>query len=316
MSSSAKILILRGPDEGKVYRLEEDLVNLGRGADNEISLSDESLQELQASICRRNGRFAIYTPVEDGVQVDGNAIPPEKWVWLPEAAQLHLGAGTVLQFRSAATKHEGDETDSPPASRPEDTPTPGSSVTRKLLAKRKSKSAAGRTPQSPKKPTRKVARFITDTGGDRLVRLGEDGKLPELALADAAGPKKAHRQSGEKKSPLLYVAVAVSLLLSLGMLLIDTEPSGSTAGQRAEARRKIKRFYGSGAGLKPYQRSLRDAELARAAGDARAERAAYQRVLDELDAEDVSNSINGLTGDKRDDEELRRLIGIILDRKR
>lgn len=320
MASSAKILILRGADEGKVFRLNDELINLGRGDDNEIALAADDLEELQASICRRNGRYAIYTPVADGVQVDGNAIPSEKWVWLPDSAKLTLGTDVMLQFRSlsaneSAASPTGSESKSGSESSAESTPTPGSSVAKKLRAKRKSKSGQPGS-KSPQAAQRKVARFLTDTEGDHLVRLGDDGKLPELSLAELQGQKKPRKETKEQGSPLIYVAVAVSMVMSLAMLLIDTDPSGATADERSKARREIRRFYGDGGNLRPYQRYLRDAELARAGGDRKAERENYERVLDELNAEDVMTSINGLTGDKRDDQKLRRLIGIMLERNR
>jgi hypothetical protein len=160
-----------------------------------------------------------------------------------------------------------------------------------------------------------VAKFVTDSSsGDQLVRLGEDGKLPELALAESGKPARAERRKSDKPPTLLYVAAGVSLLLSLGMLLIDFDAAGPSASEQAAARKQITEFYGTEGNLKRYQRLLREAQRSRAAGNRTAERAAYKQVLDLLNSEDVASSYSGLTGDRKGDDKLRRLIGILMER--
>jgi hypothetical protein len=306
MPTAATINILRGPDEGRTFAVEDELVQLGRGDENAVRLSDEALQEHQASIIRRNGRYAIFTPVDQGVEVDGNRIPAEQWVWLPESANIRLGKATLLQFRyklDAASPPDEQSLPSPAEASPQ-----GHPPRPKSPPKRRQKSP-------PARQLRKVAKFLTDTSsGDQLVRLGEDGKLPELALAESGKPARAERRKTDKPPVLLYVAVGFSLLLSVAMLVFDFEPSGSTASQRAEARKQIEKYYGTEGKLRPYQRLLREARRARAAGNRSAETAAYKRVLDLLNSEDVANSYTGLTGDRKGDDELRRLIGILMER--
>lgn len=307
MSSAASIKIIRGPDEGKVFSLDGEMINLGRGEENEVALSDESLDDYQASIVRKNGRYAIYTPLSEGVLVDGSGIPSDQWVWLPETAQVSFRDSTVLQFSGQVTADKPVETN---GADPPSTP-PAAKMKRKRRRKRK----AGQ-PESAAQGGRKVAKFITDREGDRLVRLGEDGALPELALTEAAAPKKTARKSGESGSPLIYVAVGVSLLMSLAMLFIDSDSGGASASELQRARQDIRKYHGTGDDLKPYQQYLREAQRAHASGDRRAERRAYQKVLDELNAEDVGRSISGLTGDKDEDDKLREMIGILLNRRR
>lgn len=307
MSAPANITIIRGPDAGKEFPFDGEMINLGRGAENEIALSDESLEDYQASILRKNGRYAIYTPLEDGVLVDGSGIPSDQWVWLPATAQVSLRDSTVLRFSSDANGEDSKPTRSAKSIDPPSTP-PAAKRRRKRKSQRKGakQTASGR----------KVAKFITDREGDRLVRLGEDGALPELALAESSGRKKPTPKTGDRSSPLIYVAVGVSLLMSMAMLFMDAGSGGSTASQRREARNEIRRnFFGDGSDLKPYQKYLREAQRAYASGDRRTERRAYQRVLDELNAEDVVRSIHGLTGDKERDNRLRELIGILLNRR-
>ena len=102
MSDPAQITVTTGPDRGRVFELADEVMHIGRGPENDIVLSDPSLAEHQASIVSRGGRYAIFSPEEDAVQVDENAIPSDQWVWLPEEARISIGERTVVQFRSAA----------------------------------------------------------------------------------------------------------------------------------------------------------------------------------------------------------------------
>lgn len=308
MTNAAHVTITGGPDEGKVYEILEELVHIGQDPESQIILTDPDVDEHQASIVRRNGRYAIYTPHDDALQVDGNGIPAEKWVWLPANAQIRLSNETTLLFHFESDTPAG-EAEPPPAPVAEPPkPKPPASRKQGSAAKRKRKRAAA-------KKDRKVAQFITDQAGDQLVRLGEDGQLPELTLAEA-GRKAAAQRGPEQKNPaVLYLALGFSLLASLAMLFYDPGSGGSTRSERATALKEIERFYGyKQSEPQPYQRYLREARRAYSIGDRKAEFAAYQNVLDLLNAEDVVNSLNGLTGDKKDDVELRRYIGILMNR--
>jgi len=98
--SKAKLSVTTGPDRGRTFDLDDELVHIGRGAGNQIVLSDDTLAEHQASIVRRNGRFAIYTTAIDGIEIEGNPIPPERWVWLPTEASIRISRRTLCQFVS------------------------------------------------------------------------------------------------------------------------------------------------------------------------------------------------------------------------
>ena len=98
MTDSATITITSGPDRGKMFQLEDEQVTIGCGADNAIALSDQTLDKHQASIVHRKGRYAIYSPLTDAVEVEGNVIPAECWVWLPETARIRISERTSLQF--------------------------------------------------------------------------------------------------------------------------------------------------------------------------------------------------------------------------
>ena len=67
--------------------------HLGRGAESEFQLHAKDLQDYELSIVLRNGCYAIYAARENAISVEGNLLPPEKWVWLPEEAVVKVGDG-------------------------------------------------------------------------------------------------------------------------------------------------------------------------------------------------------------------------------
>src|SRR5438105_5024008 len=98
MSVCARITVTSGPDRGKVFELTGEMVRLGKAPHNEVVLSDTLVSDQHASIVRREGRFAIFTPVPEGLEVDGTEVPSERWVWLPETATIRVGQRTSVDF--------------------------------------------------------------------------------------------------------------------------------------------------------------------------------------------------------------------------
>ncbi|MCA9055472.1 MAG: hypothetical protein KDA75_16640 [Planctomycetaceae bacterium] len=329
----ARLFVTAGPDEGRAFGLTSDMVHIGTAPDNQIVLSDDSLAEHQASIASRNGRYAIYVPPGQVVEVEGTAVPTEKWVWLPAAATLRMGEATACRFESSVQggingthSSVGATTTSLPTlkapRRPnsdgEDATTPDEEQTpvgaegspRKGTARRK-KSAARKA---------KVARFITDQPGETLVRLGEDGQLPELALSEV-GVKEQSDKPQERNPLVLYGVLTCSFVLSLGMLLLEPPAPGSTStAKRNSARESLKAYFGEdGSAFEPYQQELRQALVEAARGDAADERLHYRRVLQMLNAADIRDpaNLNGLTGrdsgrGRTSDDELRELLQTLL----
>jgi hypothetical protein len=341
---TCRIVVTTGPDRGKVFEVDEELIHIGRADENQIVLDDPSLPDHQASILRKNGRFAIFRPTDAEVQVDGADIPAEKWVWLPNDVRLQFGRRTSCQLTyemslddelasssepatpkgptkvrpSAAAPQAGtvstdSETDSAGAEpdggaeksadqRPE-----GASVAdggRKKKSRKKGKSA---------KRQKNVARFITDQGGP-LVELGADGHLPELSLQDDPTRKEKQAKPKQSNSALLYSALGLSFLCSLAMLFAEVDPPSVSELSKADAREEIVRFFGSDdKELETWQKQLRAARLARSRGDADTELMAYRRVLALLKSEDRDIHV-GITGHLSTDEELKRLIGLIISR--
>src|SRR5262245_25961882 len=98
MVASARITVTAGPDRGKVFQLTGEMVRLGKGLDNDVVLTDAQVGDHHASIVRREGRFAIFTSVSKGLDVDGTEVPPERWVWLPSSATIRIGQKTSVEF--------------------------------------------------------------------------------------------------------------------------------------------------------------------------------------------------------------------------
>jgi pSer/pThr/pTyr-binding forkhead associated (FHA) protein len=311
MDAPATISVTAGPDTGKAFPLTSELVHIGRGSDNQVVLSDSTLSEHQASIVRRSGRYAIYAPAAGTVQVDGAEIPPEKWVWLPQSATVRLGSQTVFSLDAPATNgtpKAADSTPTPVTGRTSKTSVPGAAKLRKKVKISDSRS--------------QVARFLSDRSGEPLVKLGEDGQLPALELAELADEQpRERRQKAESNPLLLYALLGGSFLLSLGMLFIDPEGGGtSSSADRTAARAVVQEYLGTeGSDLEPYQRLLRQALVNHSQGNVRAEQDAYRRVLRILNSSDIRDpqNLNGLTGKltgrgRASDEELRSALMTLL----
>ena len=328
MAESAKITVTSGPDKGRVFELSSEIVRLGRSAENEVALTDPQIHEQHATIVHREGRFAIQTTAPEGLEVDGTQVPPERWVWLPDAAKIRLGTKTGFEFVTVASSAAGESetaigaapvgNGAAGATRTGGKETVGSSATipreKAAKAKRPVEISGTDSPARPKRTaadkgekdrgdkSRKttVARFITDGPGDPLVNLGEDGHLPELALHEAHAAER--KEAGPKQSnpTLLIIVFGVSIGLTALMLLMDVDGFGGREQQLAKARLAIAKYCeveGNGP-LKPYQESLREAQRARSRRDRDGERRAYREVLAMLrsEAKDKVSRYTGLTG--------------------
>lgn len=291
----AKLIIAQGANRGGVFPLTAELTGIGQAAENQVVLADPDLGPHHATIARRNQRYALFVPEGRSVLIDGHTAPAEQWVWLPATAQLKLTDSTTLKFVSEA------------AAADEETKSTSNSRTDRRMSSRKEKREPG--------VSRKVAKFVTDRAGGTLVRLGEDGQLPELQLKEMLGSSKRAAQKRKESNPaVLYAALACSILSSVVLLFVDLEGGISTEGKANSRRVIVQEFLGDeGKQLQPYQRLLRDASLAHSRGDAAGERDLYRRVLRMLNSED-RNPFSGITGVPDDDERLRHHLGVLLSR--
>ena len=355
---TCRIVVTTGPDRGKVFEIDEELVHIGRADENQIVLDDPSLPDHQASILRKNGRFAIFRPTDAEVQVDGADIPAEKWVWLPTDVRLQFGRRTSCQLtyemsfddeqatspKGASPKNDSSKSapsKSPSKVRPSAVPQAGAdsaeagsrsdtgaeggadnsadqSSDGAAVADGEAADSGGRLKKSRKKSKsakrqKNVARFITDQGGP-LVELGADGHLPELALQDDPTRKEKQPKPKQSNSALLYSVLGLSFLCSLAMLFAEADPPSVAELSKADAREEIVRFFGNDdKDLEAWQRQLRAARLAHSRGDDETELRRYREVLAALNSEDRDVHI-GMTGRLSHDEELKKLIGIIISR--
>lgn len=290
----ARLIVAQGANRGGVFPLTAELTGIGQAAENQVVLADPDLAAHHATIARRNQRYALFVPDGRFVLIDGHPAPTEQWVWLPATAQLRLTDSTTLKFVSDAAVATADED------------TKSSRADRRAVS-RKEKKEAG--------TSRKVAKFVTDRAGGTLVRLGEDGQLPELQLKETLGSSKRATQKRKESNPaVLYAALACSILSSVVLLFVDLEGGISAEGKANSRRVIVQEFLGDEAKpLLPYQRLLRDASLAHSRGDAAGERDLYRRVLRMLNSED-RNPFSGITGVPDDDERLRHHLGVLLSR--
>ena len=325
MNTTSSLTITTGPGRGASFEFEDELINIGRGDMNQVVIDDPDLEEHQASIVQRNGRYAIYTAFNDAVEVDTSPIPAERWVWLPEKSVIRLGTRTTCQFSyqfgeqevgfKTATIPTAETPDEPPPPSEAPAPPPESS---KSKSKRSSKSKKSSKRGSSKKDGKEtaVAKFITNKSGEALVQFGADGEMPQLQLEEGAERKAKEDQPKQSNPLLLYGALTLSFVASLSLVFLDLEPVETDARAKIRIRRQIVKYYGDDEkqDLMPYQVLLREARLAYSRNDRVAESRAYRKVLEMLNAED-NNPFNGLTGKGEvADKELKEWLSILLSK--
>ncbi len=308
-TSTASLTVTTGPDRGQSFALTDEFIHIGSGPDSQVLLTDPQVVEHLASLANRNGRFAIFTPIDNAIAVDGNSLNADQWVWLPARATIKVTSKTTMLFQSGAADAAAPAAAPRDTKLPEDSPPPVAAVKAKRRAAPKKSDAAGTT-------GRAVAKFITDRPGETLVRLGEDGHLPELALQEASAPKTDKRKRKTQGNPaLVYGALGFSLLASIAMLFLEPQSFDAASTSKAGARDAIvKHFIGDDKGpTKPYQRLLREAGLAHSRGDFAGERSAYLNVLSLLNSED-KNPFTGITGSAKEDDDLKKYLAVLLGR--
>ena len=293
MSEPATITVTRGPARGQFFELEAELVHIGRAESNQVVLEDTNLADHHASIVFRNGRYAIFTPLPDAVSIDGSAIPPQRWVWLPGEANIGLGQRTSLRFATSlpdAASDNGDAEDGP-------------------AGKGQRKGRKGR------RRKRQLAKFVTDAQGESRVQLGEDGQLPELSLDEELTGGKIEQKKSGSNSLLLSLVLVVSTALSIMLLIVEGPGIGATNRGFEFARTELKKMLED---TKPkteaqpelaWRLLVRDALSAAARSDRTGEQVAYDRLLNLLNAEDRRKS--SLTGDEARDQRLKEMIATL-----
>jgi hypothetical protein len=186
---------------------------------------------------------------------------------------------------------------------------------------------AASTPPAAPPQARKVARLVSADAAQSSLKLAADGQLPNLQLQE--GDKKDRGQGQSRSIPpvVMILAWIVSVVLTVGIVMLNGQNGSSTDATQAkkDALAKIEdlQFFGDPARgeLLPYQRLLRDARQAHARGDFKTERKYYKKVLDLLHTETWGGAPaaasgtrlqKGVTGSREHDRELEQLILTIL----
>ena len=161
-------------------------------------------------------------------------------------------------------------------------------------------------PPAAARPGGAVARFIPAEAAQSKLKPADDGKLPGLRLHETAGGARQEKARGI--NPLVLIGLlCLSVVGTVVILFSDFGPSDhSSDNDKARARQHISDTYFIDLGnqsLKPYQVYLRDAQRAHVRGDAKTERAMYQKVLALLHAERLPGE--NLTGTAERDEDLK-----------
>lgn len=293
--------ILSGPDQGKQFPLESELLHLGRGTDNAVVLSDPELGDFHASMSVQSGQLSLYANESNQIRVCGTPIPGQQWVAVPPGAKIHLGGQTEVCCVASSSK--------------------GTETIRSLAAET-TVSPPERKRPARKESKRQVARPIAGRSGEAAVQLGADGKLPQLSLATGTGPKRRAEKPKETNPALLFTILAASSLSSAALLLVDFETTSVVSSSDQEfARSRLPAFYGKdSANLEPYQKLLRRAAVEHSQGNRTAERQLLRQVLGLLHSVDASapENLNGLTGrqtgrGKTSDRELEEIIQQVLN---
>ncbi len=318
MSSAARLTVMTGPDMGRSFDVVQELAHIGRDDEAQIILTDPLVARHQASIARRGGRFALFTPFDGGALVDGAVVPADRWVWLPSMAEIQLGGETRVRFE-AGPPVNGNELEAAVAAVIEEAP--AEPARREEPEKKDGSSSTSRRRRRKGESKRQVAKLSLDAAGEPMVQLGADGRLPEFNLSDTPEAPSEGSQDASVRPWLAVAAVGASAVLSLLLMLWTPESStGSSSRAVREARDKLAEFYGKdGAKLEPYQSLLRQAAVERSQGRFREERRNYLRVLDLLNSWDATNprNLHGLTGrgtgrGKNSDRELRELLEVLV----
>ena len=88
--------ILTGPDQGKTFPLESELLHIGRGADNGIVLTDPQLGDFHASVSQQEGRLSLYANEAHQIRISGTLVPGQEWVAVPTDVAGDGGGGVVV----------------------------------------------------------------------------------------------------------------------------------------------------------------------------------------------------------------------------
>ncbi|MBW1999900.1 MAG: FHA domain-containing protein [Deltaproteobacteria bacterium] len=95
-----KIYILNGPEQGKSFELDKDIISVGRARENDVQIQDKTVSRRHLEIVRRENRyFARDLESLNGTFVDGRYIRPGEEVEIKEGSPIVLGMSVICLGR-------------------------------------------------------------------------------------------------------------------------------------------------------------------------------------------------------------------------
>lgn len=109
------LIMRRGPDQGKIYRLTKDQVTLGRGSKNDIVIHDNDVSREHLRLVRVEDGFELHdSKSSNGTFVNGQPVDD---VWLLQSqCIIELGDAITIEYRPGEPQEDLDEIAASPAS--------------------------------------------------------------------------------------------------------------------------------------------------------------------------------------------------------
>ena len=88
----AKLYILAGPEKGKSFDLEDEVLIVGRGSESHIQIRDKSVSRRHMKIIRREEKYYIKDlESKNGTYVDGEQVEPGKELEIEQGVPIAVG---------------------------------------------------------------------------------------------------------------------------------------------------------------------------------------------------------------------------------
>lgn len=102
------LIMRRGPDQGKIYRLTKDQVTLGRGSKNDIVIHDNDVSREHLRLVRVEDGFELHdSKSSNGTFVNGQPVDD---VWLLQSqCIIELGDAITIEYRPGEPQEDLDE---------------------------------------------------------------------------------------------------------------------------------------------------------------------------------------------------------------
>lgn len=100
----ARLTILRGPETGKSYVLDQDTIQIGRGRKNDIIIHDNEVSREHCRLVRVKDSYELRDlSSSNGTFVNGQRVTEEGWL-LKSTCIIEIGDSITLEFRPERTE--------------------------------------------------------------------------------------------------------------------------------------------------------------------------------------------------------------------